>query len=151
MEKNNIDGKQLREWLRENDLLLKLSPAQADTIIKMIQTGGYELEVEGSKIRQVSVDQNGTQVKEITTDDVIELAAEINYELLLNHKEKMKSENAESTLAFVKELKEYLELQNESILLNQAFQQTVCAKKINELLDKYKNFEKETPEKHRAR
>ena len=152
MEKNNIDGKQLREWLRENDLLMKISPAQADIIVKTINQAGYELEIDSNnRINQISIDQEGTHVIPVTIDDIVDLAAEINYESLLNQEEKMKDENIESVLTSVQNLKEYLQLKNQSILINQAFQQTIYAKNINDLLDKHKELENMEKTSHKTR
>lgn len=127
-----ISGKELREWVTENDLLMKLSnDKQAQLIVDNFYEAGFELGILEGKLIRSYTDETGIHTDFITLDDVIDMAVENYYELhseeIYQLKEKLASASlgtAQTRYSFVKELQKLAALEKNYASLLQAFEQT---------------------------
>lgn len=128
-----ISGKELREWITEHDLLMKLnSDGQAQLIIDNFYEAGFELGVFQGNLVQAYTDETGVHTNIITLDDVIDMAVENYYELhndeILRLKEKLATATnlgtSQTKYSFIKDLRKLIDLEKKYAQLLHAFEQT---------------------------
>lgn len=127
--KKGITGIELFEWVTNNDLLMQLSQEQSQLIVTLFNQAGYELNTDKNEIYKSFVDQDGFQEEKICIDDMIDSAAELNYEKLLDMKALCNGE-INDLADYCKKIKTLISLEHNNELLDQAFSQTIYAKNI---------------------
>lgn len=137
--KHILTGRELLEWIRENDLLLKFSSVEeASIVLNNYLNVGYALDCEGDKLIQVYSDQEGTYANNITIDEVIDIAAENAYEEKEILKEELSRTNFHSILDIVnyaKGMKRLVEKSNESKAIGNVYKQTIYGKEMLQQID----------------
>lgn len=80
----NISGRELIEFISKNHLKIELMDEQAETIIKIIENAGYEIDFYGEYFILKSIDQEGAHIKELKFNEFIMTAAECFQHELMN-------------------------------------------------------------------
>ncbi|WP_294360642.1 hypothetical protein [uncultured Clostridium sp.] len=127
---HGIEGRELKEWITQNDLMMKISDEQAEVIVKTLLQEGWIMEIGDESLLLCSIDEDGLHEKETSIDDIIDLAAEINYEHICNLKSRS-NYSIQDLTSYCNELKHYICLHYDKFKINQLFKQTIYAKNIN--------------------
>lgn len=136
---NQLTGNDLREWVSSNDLLFQITPAQSEVIISTLEKNDYSIIIKDEKLYSVYSKANENIESPITIDDVVDLAAELNYEEL--NAVQLEMELGPSDIKeYCGRLHKLINLQYESMVLDTAFENTIYAKKINEVVFQNKNM-----------
>lgn len=139
-----ISGRKLIEFIKKNDLKIKLMDDQITAITTTLSQAGYELDVESESIVIHSVDQEGEHLKNVTLDDVISIASECIYEELSTSSDKLDAAFANRDInKYQEELKRAAILFMHQRRILYAFKQTeYCVnieKQVQEIQEKEKS------------
>lgn len=139
-----ISGRKLIEFIKKNDLKIKLMDDQITAITTILSQAGYELDVESESIVIHSVDQEGEHLKNVTLDDVISIASECIYEELSTSSDKLDAAFANRDInKYQEELKRAAILFMHQRRILYAFKQTeYCVnieKQVQEIQEKEKS------------
>lgn len=139
-----ISGRKLIEFIKKNDLKIKLMDDQITAITTTLSQAGYELDVESESIVIHSVDQEGEHLKNVTLDEVISIASECIYEELSTSSDKLDAAFANRDInRYQEELKRAAILFMNQRRISDAFKQTeYCVnieKQVQEIQEKEKS------------
>lgn len=138
-----ISGRKLIEFIKKNDLKIKLMDDQITAITTTLSQAGYELDVESESIVIHSVDQEGEHLKNVTLDDVISIASECIYEELSTSSDKLDVAFANRDInRYQEELKRAAILFMNQRRISDAFKQTECWKNIEKQVQEIQEKEK---------
>ncbi|MCR4943880.1 MAG: hypothetical protein K5986_05380 [Clostridium sp.] len=138
-----ISGRKLIEFIKKNDLKIKLMDDQITAITTTLSQAGYELDVEGESIVIYSVDQEGEHLKNVTLDEVISIASECIYEELSTSSDKLDAAFANRDInRYQEELKRAAILFMHQRRISDAFKQTECWKNIEKQVQEIQEKEK---------
>lgn len=135
---NEINGKQLFDWISENDLTLRFdSVEQAEFVVKYFEQSGYQLQIDNTGLKRTVIDQEGMRVESIIIDDVIDMAVETFYEehmedILILKKElsQLDRSSNENRQLYAKKMLELTKKDYVYGVLCKAFDKTVYGKKL---------------------
>lgn len=125
MRKEGINGRELIDWVSQNDLLMTFTPEQSDVIVKALAQGGYSLTLENEKLILIQESQQGMIAKEMVIDDLIDKACEVNYEKLQGLKEESKKLEKRQPIARLKLDIKLAQCQIDHLILEKVFEKTV--------------------------
>ena len=138
-----ISGRKLIEFIKKNDLKIKLMDDQITAITTTLSQAGYELDVESESIVIHSVDQEGEHLKNVTLDEVISIASECIYEELSTSSDKLDAAFANRDInRYQEELKRAAILFMNQRRISDAFKQTECWKNIEKQVQEIQEKEK---------
>jgi len=138
-----ISGRKLIEFIKKNDLKIKLMDDQITAITTTLSQAGYELDVERESIVIHSIDQEGEHLSNVTLEDVINIAEECIYEELSTASDKLDAAFANRDInKYQEELKRAAILFMHQRRISDAFKQTECWKNIEKQVQEIQEKEK---------
>lgn len=125
-----ISAKEFISYTEEHDLLMYLTEKQAQTVLNSYFETGYGLEIEGDSLRQIIWTETGIRKDNLTVDQVVDIAAEANYEKMLDAREDLRK--AFNQKSMIEAFAAYVQCMKNDKHLRVAFSQTVYARNIDE-------------------
>jgi len=127
-------GKQIMDWLDENDILMNLSEYGVTLLINYMEGHGYQLGIGSDGLIRIDNSSGVDQEDPISIDDIIDTVCEWNYEMI-----QFAKENLENTVEMREHLQKqecYNGLRKDEKLLNKMFEQTHYGEEIYDLAAK---------------
>lgn len=116
-------GRELREFISENQIKISMSEKQSNVIIEQIHQEGFTVCIKDNNLCLTSYDQDGFHEELITTDKLIDLACNSNYKKLSKARQRLDS--SESSISeYCKNLQDVCVLTYKEIQMDAAYAQT---------------------------
>ena len=124
------EPEELVEWLDENDLLMWLEVEDAQILLNYMEGHDYGIgiDADNNMVRVDIAEENG-EVERYSIDELISNVCELNYELILETRERMNS--PKNFHEFTKDSEKYESLIEEEKRLDEMFSKTTYAKMVS--------------------
>jgi len=127
-------GKQIMDWLDENDILMNLSERDVTLLINYMEGHGYQLGLGSDGLIRIDNSSGVDQEEPISIDDIIDTVCEWNYEMIQFAKENLM--NTVEMREHLQKQEYYNGLREDEKLLNKMFEQTHYGEEIYDLAAK---------------